>query len=120
MKFDIVNLLDLQSFQVQALLGYGISWLIQKAVGSQLPILGAVRKSWARWLSLGSSLLVAFGIHASWMGDYNVLDGGTINLALMIPSLSDLVNFAFQFFMNELSYKGLVKPTSDKPAGVTS
>lgn len=105
MNFDITEVIDLQSMQVQALLGFAISWAIRRAVKSDLPILKAVKFTWARWLSVLASALVALGIHMTWAGDWSMVAGGTINLSLMIPSLSDLVNATYQFVSNEINYR---------------
>ncbi len=110
MSFDITQVLDLQSVSVQGLLGYLISLGIDWAVKSNLPVLRAVQKSWARSLSVGASALVAIGIHISWTGGWDVVTGGTLNLSLMVPGLSDLVNTAYQFMSNEIAYRVFRKP----------
>jgi len=101
----VQQVIDLQSFQVQALIGFAIPWLINKAIASNLPFLRSVQASWARWLSLISSALVALGIHLSWMGGWDMQAGGTISFSLMLPGLSDLVNAASQFMLNEINYR---------------
>jgi len=111
MTFDITQVLDLQSFQVQSLLGWLISWTIKRAVESNLPVFRAVTLAWARWLSIIASGLVALGIHMSWMGGWTMASGGTVSLTLMVPSLSDLVNAAYQFVSNEINYRVFHKRT---------
>lgn len=105
MNFDVTQVIDLQSMQVQTLLGWAISWTIKLMVNSEWKVFSAVKLSWARWLSLLASGLVAFGIHFTWMGGWTVSDGGSFTFSLMIPSLSDLVNACYQFISNEINYR---------------